>query len=137
VPSNGGARLRPRLIGRENVSDYCWSAIVIVLESVTGVAQNTQQKNAGDRTVFVYQVGSSLELLMICWEGSCESVLIQQIGLWVSAISSVFLNTRMLLQAYIHVTTWRRPTQRSYIMIPGLPTRCLHITAGSTTGWVN
>jgi len=46
VPSNGGARLRPRLTGRENVSDYCWSAIVIVLESVTGVTQNTQQKNA-------------------------------------------------------------------------------------------
>jgi len=44
VPSNGGARLRPRLIGRENVSDYCWSAIVIVLESVTGVTQNAQQK---------------------------------------------------------------------------------------------
>ena len=108
------------------MSDYCWSAIVIVLESVTGVTQNTQQKNAGDRTVFVYQVGSSLKLLMICWEGSCESVLIQQIGLWVSAISSVFLNARMLLQAYIHVTTWRRPTQRSYIMIPGLLTRCVY-----------
>jgi len=73
VPSNGGARLRPRLIGRENVSDYCWSAIVIVLESVTGVTQNAQQKNAGDRTVFVYQVGSSLELLMIAGRGAVRA----------------------------------------------------------------